>query len=314
MDPRRTTTNDICEIFEVLGIEAVRKAIEREMNQVISFDGSYVNYRHLALLCDVMTAKGHLMAITRHGINRQEVGALMRCSFEETVDILMEAAVHSEQDPVKGVSENIMLGQLAKAGTGCFDLVLDSEKCKLGMEIQANTVGMMNPLMISDGFSSPSSAGHSPTRTPGYIGATPSYAGVTWSPGGASMTPGGAFSPAGVGSDSGYSPGYRLFLSHSVVISNFSDSFSPRGGMSPGAFSPAGCSPRDITSPAYASPAYAGGYSPSSSGTGSLDVSSLLIFAGYSPSSPNYGGGSTPRYSPTSPSKFLTWFILLSIF
>lgn len=72
------------------------------MHQVISFDGSYVNYRHLALLCDVMTAKGHLMAITRHGINRQEVGALMRCSFEETVDILMEAAAHSEVDPVKG--------------------------------------------------------------------------------------------------------------------------------------------------------------------------------------------------------------------
>lgn len=58
VDSVRTTSNDICEIFEVLGIEAVRKAIEREMNHVISFDGSYVNYRHLALLCDVMTAKG----------------------------------------------------------------------------------------------------------------------------------------------------------------------------------------------------------------------------------------------------------------
>lgn len=75
--------------FQVLGIEAVRKAIEREMTAVISFDGSYVNYRHLALLCDVMTAKGHLMAITRHGINRQDVGCLMRCSFEETVSIFL---------------------------------------------------------------------------------------------------------------------------------------------------------------------------------------------------------------------------------
>ena len=37
----------------------MRKAIEKEMNAVISFDGSYVNYRHLALLCDVMTAKGN---------------------------------------------------------------------------------------------------------------------------------------------------------------------------------------------------------------------------------------------------------------
>ncbi len=64
VDPIRTSSNDICEIFEVLGIEAVRKAIEREMNHVISFDGSYVNYRHLALLCDVMTAKGKVQGGT----------------------------------------------------------------------------------------------------------------------------------------------------------------------------------------------------------------------------------------------------------
>ena len=73
--------------MQVLGIEAVRKAVEKEMHHVISFDGSYVNYRHLALLCDIMTCRGHLMAITRHGINRQDVGALMRCSFEETVSL-----------------------------------------------------------------------------------------------------------------------------------------------------------------------------------------------------------------------------------
>nr|KAG5708273.1 hypothetical protein BaRGS_021207 [Batillaria attramentaria] len=146
VDPVRTYTNDIVEVFATLGIEAVRKAIEREMVHVISFDGSYVNYRHLAMLCDVMTSKGHLMAITRHGINRQETGALARCSFEETVDILMEAASHAEVDPMKGVSENIMLGQLAKIGTGCFDLLLDAEKCKYGMEIPTN----VGPGMIAD--------------------------------------------------------------------------------------------------------------------------------------------------------------------
>ena len=71
VDPGRTYSNDICETFAVLGIEAVRKSVEKEMNAVLQFYGLYVNYRHLALLCDVMTAKGHLMAITRHGINRQ---------------------------------------------------------------------------------------------------------------------------------------------------------------------------------------------------------------------------------------------------
>lgn len=152
----------------MLGIEAVRKALERELYHVISFDGSYVNYRHLALLCDTMTCRGHLMAITRHGINRQDTGPLMKCSFEETVrqhqreetltqynifrysslhsllqvDVLMEASSHGECDPMKGVSENIMLGQLAPAGTGCFDLLLDAEKCKYGMEIPTNIPGI----------------------------------------------------------------------------------------------------------------------------------------------------------------------------
>lgn len=142
VDPTRTYSNDICEIFSTLGIEAVRKAVEKEMNHVISFDGSYVNYRHLALLCDVMTAKGHLMAITRHGINRQDVGALMRCSFEETVDVLIDAAMHAEVDYLKGVSENIIVGQLAKVGTGSFSLLLDPEKCKLGIEIPTNLHGL----------------------------------------------------------------------------------------------------------------------------------------------------------------------------
>lgn len=43
---------------------------------------------------------------------------------------------------MKGVSENIMLGQLAPAGTGCFDLLLDAEKCKYGMEIPTNLPGI----------------------------------------------------------------------------------------------------------------------------------------------------------------------------
>lgn len=149
VDPVRTYSNDVVEILQALGIEAGRKAIEKELNNVISFDGSYVNYRHLSLLCDVMTSKGNFMAITRHGINRQEVGCLMRCSFEETVDVLLDAAFHAEIDPMKGVSENIMLGQLSKVGTGCFDLILNVEECKKAMPIPVNSrLDSMMPMLI----------------------------------------------------------------------------------------------------------------------------------------------------------------------
>jgi DNA-directed RNA polymerase II subunit RPB1 len=61
VDTVRTYSNDVVEILQALGIEAGRKAIEKEMNSVISFDGSYVNYRHLSLLCDIMTSKGNFM-------------------------------------------------------------------------------------------------------------------------------------------------------------------------------------------------------------------------------------------------------------
>ena len=128
VDPTRTISNDIVEVFVSLGIEGVRGALLSELRNVISFDGSYVNYRHLACLVDVMTMQGHLMAIDRHGINRVESGPLLRASFEETVDMLMDAAVYAEEEVLKGVTENIMMGQLARVGTGDIDLLLDEEK------------------------------------------------------------------------------------------------------------------------------------------------------------------------------------------
>ncbi|TNM93829.1 hypothetical protein fugu_002005 [Takifugu bimaculatus] len=298
VDPVRTTSNDIVEIFTVLGIEAVRKALERELYHVISFDGSYVNYRHLALLCDTMTCRGHLMAITRHGINRQDTGPLMKCSFEETVDVLMEASSHGECDPMKGVSENIMLGQLAPAGTGCFDLLLDAEKCKYGMEIPTNIPGISVAGSTGMFFGSAPSpmSGMSPAMTPWNTGATPAYG--AWSPSvGSGMTPGAAgFSPSAASDASGFSPGY-------------SPAWSPTPGSpgSPGPASPYIPSPGGAMSPNYSptSPAYEprspGGYTPQSPGYSPTSPSYSPTSPSYSPTSPNYSPTS-PSYSPTSPS------------
>lgn len=125
VDHKRTVSNDIVEILKVLGIEAARMSLINELRFVLSSYGIYVNYRHLATLCDVMTQRGILTAITRHGINRVDTGPLRKCSFEETVEILLEAAVYAESDNLKGITENIIMGQLAPYGTGSFDLVID---------------------------------------------------------------------------------------------------------------------------------------------------------------------------------------------
>jgi DNA-directed RNA polymerase II subunit RPB1 len=125
IDATRTRSNDIREIYEVLGIEAARQALNIELENVIG-DGA-MNYRHLSMLTDTMTMKGTLMSIDRHGINRGDVGPLAKSSFEETTDMLINASIFSEYDKINGVSANVMLGQQPPCGTGDCEILLDEK-------------------------------------------------------------------------------------------------------------------------------------------------------------------------------------------
>ncbi|KAI1392715.1 DNA-directed RNA polymerase II subunit RPB1 [Hypoxylon trugodes] len=272
VDCGRTITNDLWQTLDVFGIEAARLALLNELRRVLAFDGSYVNERHLALLVDVMTYRGAISAVTRHGINRADTGALMRCSFEETVEILLEAAAHGEVDDCRGISENVMLGQLAPMGTGHLDVFLDQKM--LDTVISDNSrLALMPGMNMKDGpvegAATPYDTG-SPMADSGY--------GISLASPSMGM---GNFSPiVGAGSDSpsGFGTEYGGF-----------GSASPYGGRSPGATSPfsGGATP---TSP-FSS--YGGGYSPTSPG------------GSYSPTSPIMGGGqynASPQFSPASPS------------
>ena len=126
VDPTCTITNDINEIYEVLGIEAARQMLYNEIVDVL--DNITVNFRHIALLVDVMTNKGNIISVNRHGINRGDIGPLAKCSFEETTEKLIKAGVFAEFDKINGVAANIMLGQVAPAGTGDVDVLIDEGK------------------------------------------------------------------------------------------------------------------------------------------------------------------------------------------
>lgn len=125
IDSIKTITNDINEVYEVLGIEAARQAIYNEISDVL--DGVYVNFRHIALLIDVMTNKGSILSVNRHGINRGDIGPLAKCSFEETTDKLIKAGIFAEHDKINGVAANVMLGQIPPCGTGDVELLIDEE-------------------------------------------------------------------------------------------------------------------------------------------------------------------------------------------
>jgi DNA-directed RNA polymerase II subunit RPB1 len=125
IDTKNTFTNDIIETYNILGIEAARQTIYNEIADVIEFDGTYINYHHLALLCDRMCYSKNMISIFRHGINNDNIGPIAKASFEETPEMFLRAARHGEMDNMRGVSANVMCGQEGNFGTGSFQLTLD---------------------------------------------------------------------------------------------------------------------------------------------------------------------------------------------
>lgn len=118
IDHTRTRCNNPVEVARVLGIEAARHCLLLEFRHVLQFDGAYVNYRHIALYCDIMTQSGSLMAINRHGLNKRQTGPFMRATLEESVSMLVNAGCFSEFDPARGPSERVAIGQPLSSGTG----------------------------------------------------------------------------------------------------------------------------------------------------------------------------------------------------
>jgi DNA-directed RNA polymerase II subunit RPB1 len=229
VDHTTTTSNDLVEMFQVLGIEGARACLFNELRNVLSFDGAYVNYRHIACLADCMTFGGYLMAVSRHGINKGETGPMLRASFEETVEVFMNSAAFSHYDMFNGVTENVMLGQLGKLGTGLVDLLLDQNKLSGAIDTIVNEdsafeedIGAADALFRENGEATPFT-----TNTP-YTNASPGWLG-----GATPML--GAFTPATATPyvEGSASPGY------------LSPYYNPGSSLSPNVY--------QSTSPAYRS-------------------------------------------------------------
>lgn len=317
VDHTSTVSNDLVEMFQVLGIEGARACLFNELRGVLSFDGAYVNYRHIAALADSMTYGGYLMAVSRHGINKGESGPMLRASFEETVEVFMNSAAFSQYDILNGVTENVMLGQLAKLGTGIVDLMVDQEKLQGAIDILAEDLGTSFQVK-REGDATPYLATTPYVQSPGYaLGSfTPSLGSFTpaaftpYSSGMGDATPafgyqspyyGASYGAASPAYQSMASPGY-LALSPSRSAAMTSPGYRPMSGQ----YNPDSASPSySPTSPAYSptSPAYSPtspAYSPTSPAYSPTSPAYSPTSPAYSPTSPAYSPTS-PAYSPTSP-------------
>lgn len=128
IDEKRTSTNDIFEIEQVLGIEAARNAIIHETIATLEGQGLSVDVRHIMLVADMMTHQGTVHSIGRHGISGEKSSVLARAAFEETSKHLLNASIRGETDDLTGVIENIIIGQPIPLGTGSVSVYMNEEK------------------------------------------------------------------------------------------------------------------------------------------------------------------------------------------
>ncbi len=135
VDAKRTTTNDIYEIREVLGIEAARQAVLNEVDKVIEAQGLNINVRHIMLVADMMCGNGEVRGITRYGVIGEKASVLARASFETPIKHIIDASLIGERDELNSVIENVLINQTVPLGTGLPGLIVKvKEEAKDGKE------------------------------------------------------------------------------------------------------------------------------------------------------------------------------------
>ena len=146
IDSTRTYSNDIKEVFNVLGIEAARQVLYNEFAEVMEFADVYINYHHLSLLCDRMTCTKDMVAIFRSGILNDDIGPISKSTFEVHTEVLLNASRHAELDHMRGVSATVMMGQFGYYGTNSFNLVWDMKEMSKMENVSANVSNKYNEI------------------------------------------------------------------------------------------------------------------------------------------------------------------------
>jgi len=125
IDATRTISNNMWNIYKLLGIEATREFLIQEFTNIVSSDGTFINDCHIQLLVDIMTFSGNIISISRYGMKNDQFGALAKASFEESLDNFLKAGFFSETETTNDVSASIICGKRPNVGTGLCDVRLN---------------------------------------------------------------------------------------------------------------------------------------------------------------------------------------------
>ena len=304
INQHKTQCNDIFAIRATYGIEAARAALLREMHTVLSFDGSYVNIRHIMVIIDWMTWAGNINALTRHGVKKMmdDNTPLKRATFEQPVEIFHHAAVKGLNDKLTGISEQLLLGKYAKCGSYYNQVITEKsyqkqwdqdtwqptiqEEENLFDEWQAQAPP--NGMWATHSTFATNPAPQQQSATERYVPISPTYAPTspTYAPTSPTYAP---ISPV---------PAWQQQQSTTETHAPVSPTYAPTSPVP--AWQQQQSAPERHTPVSSASPNKKQMYSPASPAYSPVSSTNKKQKGMYSPASPAYSPTS-PAYSPTSP-------------
>jgi DNA-directed RNA polymerase beta' subunit len=118
VDATRTVSNNIWDIYEILGIEAARQSLIEEFSSIMG----KINSAHTQILVDRMTYAGHVCSISRYTLKNEKSSVIGKASFEESLENFLQASIAGTKENGRGNSASIVCGKKARAGTGFMSL------------------------------------------------------------------------------------------------------------------------------------------------------------------------------------------------
>jgi DNA-directed RNA polymerase II subunit RPB1 len=130
VDYKHVVSNNMWEIFNILGIEAARAFLINEITSIISFGGTFIDPVHTVLLADSMTSTGTISSVNRYGIGKGSTGVFTAASFEQSHQMMLDAPIRGVKDDISTVSASVIMGKYIPIGTGYFDINTDYKMLK----------------------------------------------------------------------------------------------------------------------------------------------------------------------------------------
>lgn len=127
VDSDIVVTNDIHGTKRVLGIEAARNILIKDLLDSLTSQNNSIDARHLVFTSDYLTNTGDYIGFTYTGLSYQDNSDFDRISFQRSFDVAIEKSVFGSLSNLTSATSSVFVGETGKYGSGAPILEIDNK-------------------------------------------------------------------------------------------------------------------------------------------------------------------------------------------